>query len=297
MKKMFKIAGLGEILWDIYDDKKFLGGAPTNFAAHVNQAGEYGLILSRIGNDRLGDLLMHELISRNLDVSGIQIDTQKPTGTVKVTLDARGQPSFVCSVDVAFDYMEMNISWRKLAEQVDAVLFGTLAQRHAVSRRAIQAFLKSSDHALKLYDINLRGWSEETENIVKASLTLADLIKLNGDELALLKESYRSTESDVSFCRQLLDVYAIQMAAITYGADGCCLVTSDREVRHPGFQVKAIDTTGSGDAFAAGLIIKYLQGADLEEIAEFGNRLGAFIATRKGAVPEWTMEEVMSLHA
>ncbi|MBN1542483.1 carbohydrate kinase [candidate division KSB1 bacterium] len=295
MTHVYKIAGLGEILWDIYDDKKFLGGAPTNFAAHVNQAGQYGLVLSRIGNDRLGDQLMHELISRNLDVSGIQIDPEKPTGTVRVTLDNAGQPTFVCTADVAFDAMQFEKSWATIAGQVDAVLFGTLAQRQDASRQAIHSFLRAAGKALKVYDVNLRGWSDETDKIVKASLTLADLIKLNGDELQILKTAFGSDENDEMFCRQLLDIYSIRLAAVTYGAKGCCLVTGDRTVRHPGFSVKAIDTTGSGDAFAAGMIIQYLQGADLETIAEFGNRLGAFVATRKGAVPEWSLEEVRAL--
>jgi fructokinase len=294
MSNVLKIAGLGEILWDVYDDKKYLGGAPTNFAAHVNQAGQYGLILSRIGNDKLGDQLMHELISRNLDVTGIQVDDEKPTGTVKVTLDAQGKPSFDCTSDVAFDYMKFDAKWDLLSGQVDAILFGTLAQRHNVSRQAIQRFLEAATDAVKVFDVNLREWNDEVLNTVKVSFEKADIIKLNDDELELLKTSLKHEGSDHDFIRDLLKTYSIKMAAVTYGGEGCEVITDSRVVRHPGFDIKVVDTTGSGDAFAAGLTIKYVQGASLEEIAEFGNRLGAFVATRKGAVPEWTLEEVNS---
>ncbi len=294
MSNVLKIAGLGEILWDVYDDKKYLGGAPTNFAAHVNQAGQYGLILSRIGNDKLGDQLMHELISRNLDVTGIQVDDEKPTGTVKVTLDEQGKPTFDCTSDVAFDYMAFDPKWDLLSGQVDAILFGTLAQRHSVSRQAIQRFLGAATDAVKVFDVNLREWNDEVFNTVKVSFEKADIIKLNDDELELLKTSLKHDGSDHDFIRDLLKTYSINMAAVTYGGEGCEVITDSRVVRHPGFDIKVVDTTGSGDAFAAGLTIKYVQGASLEEIAEFGNRLGAFVATRKGAVPEWTLDDINS---
>jgi fructokinase len=293
MRPSFKIAGLGEVLWDLYEDEKFLGGAPANFAAHVNQAGEYGIILSRIGNDKLGDQLMHELISRNLDVSGIQIDPVKSTGTVRVHLDEAGLPSFDCTHDVAFDFMSFNDLWYPFAKQVDAVLFGTLAQRNAVSKKAIHDFLNHTPHAIKIFDINLRGWSATTEKIVMDSCALANIIKLNQAELAQLKAAWPGPDDDGEYLQEFLGRFDIELAALTLGENGSLLVSGKEVVDHPGFSVRTIDTTGAGDAFAAGMVIKYLEKAPLIDIADFSNRLGAFVTTRKGAVPEWTFEEIM----
>jgi fructokinase len=292
MRPSFKIAGLGEVLWDLYEDEKFLGGAPANFAAHVNQAGEYGIILSRIGNDKPGDQLMHELISRNLDVSGIQIDPIKSTGTVRVTLDQAGLPSFECSRDVAFDFMSFNDVWYPFAQRLDAVLFGTLAQRNESSKTAIQNFLNHARQATKIFDVNLRGWSAAIEKIVMDSCTLADIIKLNQAELAQLRAAWPGNENDAGYLKDFLAKFDIELAALTLGENGSILVSKDEVVDHPGFSVRSIDTTGAGDAFAAGMIIKYLEKASLAEIADFSNRLGAFVTTRKGAVPEWTFEEI-----
>ncbi|NOY57956.1 MAG: carbohydrate kinase, partial [Calditrichaeota bacterium] len=144
LHKKFKIAGLGEVLWDIYGEQKFLGGAPANFAANVHFAGHHGIILSRVGNDVLGIELLQQLHKLGVDDSFIQKDDLKPTGTVRVSVDENGIPSFECNRDVAFDNMELRHEWLELANKLDAVLFGTLAQRGEKSRRTIQAFLKSA---------------------------------------------------------------------------------------------------------------------------------------------------------
>jgi fructokinase len=289
-----KIAGLGEVLWDVYEDKKYLGGAPANFAAHVNQAGAYGVILSRVGNDAAGDQLIKELVSLDFDVSGIQIDPQKPTGTVKVTLNEEGVPAFQCVQDVSYDYMEYNDIWDNIAGEIDAVLFGTLAQRSSVSRKAIQQFLQKTT-AIRVFDINLRGWSDHIEKIVIESLKLADMIKLNIEELEKLKNLSGPRENNIEFLRQLIDNYQLKMAALTAGSEGCYLITKNENVYHPGFKVNAVDTTGAGDAFAAGMIVKYLSGAPLADIADYGNRLGAFVSTQRGAIPKWRYSDIMSI--
>jgi len=295
MSKKFKIAGLGEILWDVYGEQKYLGGAPANFAAHVSQAGHHGIILSRVGDDLLGNELLVQLQSDGMDISGIQKDTDKPTGTVRVSLNDEGVPSFECSRDVAFDSLEFDSTWQKLAGQIDAVLFGTLAQRQQTSRKAIQAFLRAAPQAIKVFDINLRGWNDDVAMTVETSLQVCDVIKLNEEELHQLKRHNSATGDDVIFLRTLLSKYRLQLAAVTLGARGCYLVTDSEYVQHLGFEAKVVDTTGSGDAFAAGLVVKLLEKAPLSEIAGFGNRLGAFVATQKGAVPKWTMESICGL--
>jgi fructokinase len=102
------IIGIGEILWDIYADKKYLGGAPANFAIHCQQLGDNGIIVSRVGKDELGDEISNSLSQRGLETKYIQQDSVKPTGSVKVTLDENGKPKFDCTRDVVFDYLSMN---------------------------------------------------------------------------------------------------------------------------------------------------------------------------------------------
>ncbi len=291
----FTIAGLGEVLWDIYDDQKYLGGAPANFAAHVVQAGHKGIVMSRVGKDELGTELLMLLNKMKLSTDTVQQDSEKPTGTVHVKIDDKGIPQFECTENVAFDYMNYDSSWKKMVNKIDAVLFGTLAQRNATSRKAIQAFLDEADAAVKMFDINIRGWDDSTKEAVTQSLKYASIIKLNKDELEQLKSALGSQDDNVTFLRFLMRDYNIKLAAITLGDRGCYMVTETEVEKHPGFNVKVVDTTGAGDAFAAGLIIKHLERAFLEEIADFANRLGAFVTTQKGAVSTWTASDLDKL--
>ncbi|MBN2357781.1 carbohydrate kinase [candidate division KSB1 bacterium] len=294
-KKKYRIAGLGEVLWDIYDDKKLVGGAPANFAAHVTLAGHQGLLLSRVGEDQNGDELMAQLSRFGLDVASVQRDSTKPTGTVRVTVDAAGKPSFQCSHDVAFDALAYDRPWRDRATEVDAVLFGTLAQRHPDSRTTIQAFLADANQALKIFDLNLRGWNEQTAHIVEHGMHVCQVLKINDEELAQLQRNYSGPAQPEPYLQYLLDTYNLQMAALTLGAGGCLLVTPDESVRHPGYRVRVVDTTGCGDAFAAALVVGYLEGAALHGIADFANRLGAFVACYQGAVPRWHYHNLESI--
>jgi len=291
----FKIVGLGEILWDIYEDEKFLGGAPANFAFHCQQLGDTGIIASRVGNDELGQELLDSLNNRELSIDFIQKDFDYPTGTVKVMLDDQSKPHFECTTNVAFDYLQMNDQLRHLAKNADAVLFGTLSQRNKVSRETIQTFLKISVHSFKIYDINLRGWDENIEKIVLKSLVLADAIKLNDEELNILRNAWQRELEDTSFLQYLIMKYSLKFAALTLGENGCILVGPDRVVQQKGIKIKPKDTTGCGDAFAAALIHQYLREKPLDEIASFSNLLGAYIALFVGATPDYTQSDLARL--
>ena len=293
-QKQFTIAGLGEILWDIYGNEKFIGGAPANFAAHVQQTGQRGLILSRVGQDELGEALLIQLDKMGLEPASIQVDTSYPTGTVLVTLDQSGVPSFQCTKDVAFDHLQFDKRWQVLAPKIDAVLFGTLAQRNEKSRQTILEFLGAAPQALKIYDVNLRGWDSRTREIVVTSLQKANVIKLNDEELSTLRKAFDDFDKS-KFVPQLLEKYNLQLAAVTLGEGGAVVWSAEGHHYSPGFRVNAIDTTGCGDAFAAGLAVKLLENTPIPEMAEYANLLGAFVATQKGAVPKWSEADLESI--
>lgn len=294
-KRPFTIAGLGEVLWDIYDDGKRSGGAPANFAAHVKMLGEHAILLSRVGMDPLGQELLTELQSYGVDVSGVQQDPQKPTGTVQIRLNHQGIPQFTCSRDVAFDALVYDRSWESIAKNVDAVLFGTLAQRSAISRLAIQKFISQADHACKIFDLNLRGWDSQTAKIVEHGLNICQILKLNEEELSQLQKIYRGPSDTILYLRYLIHTFDISLIALTMGEKGCLLVTDREYVIHPGFRVQVVDTTGCGDGFAAALVVAFLKKEPLPHIAEFANRLGAFIASQRGAIPKWKKTDLYKL--
>ena len=101
--KKYTIVGIGELLFDVFPDRKALGGAPTNFAYHCQQLGHEAISVSAIGCDALGEEIKAELQARHLPA--ILQETDYPTGTVQVTLSATGSPTYEISEDVAWDHI------------------------------------------------------------------------------------------------------------------------------------------------------------------------------------------------
>ena len=92
--KKYQIAGIGELLWDIFLDDKKLGGAPANFVAHAQELGAKSYLLSALGKDELGRRAIEELQCLNIDTSWVQLSSIYPTGSVIVSLDSKGNPNY-----------------------------------------------------------------------------------------------------------------------------------------------------------------------------------------------------------
>src|SRR6185295_16325883 len=247
---MYTIVGIGELLWDRLPEGEQLGGAPANFAYHASLLGNRVGVLSRIGSDRLGDRALERLRMLHLPTDLIQLDETHATGTVAVEVDASGQPDFVITEEVAWDYLEFTSQWQTLAARADAVCFGTLAQRSPVSRQAIRRFLDATRRdALRIFDVNLRQ-PFYTREIILESFALARLVKINHHELAQLAAMFElSGSSETELGGQLLSKFALELVCITRGNRGSLLVSRSETVEHPGFAVDVVDTIGAGDAF------------------------------------------------
>src|SRR6476660_9502999 len=151
------VVGLGELLWDLLPEGKQLGGAPANFAYITSLLGDNGIVASRIGNDDLGAEAVRKLDELRLPTTYVQRDAHHPTGVVKVEVDAAGQPRFQIAQPVAWDFMEWTSGWQQLAQQADAVCFGSLAQRTPTSHATIREFVQATrKDAVKVFDVNLR---------------------------------------------------------------------------------------------------------------------------------------------
>lgn len=292
-KEKFLIVGIGEVLWDIYRDCRHLGGAAANFAIHAAQLGDHGVLVSRVGNDTAGQELLRMLRQRNLPVEYIQVDGKKNTGAVMVTVDVRGIPSFRCSRDVAFDYLEYSPELDSLAQRADAVFFGTLGLRSSVARQTILQFLHSSKRAVKIFDLNARAGALDLKQIVFPVLEMAEVLKVNRGDLALLQSALRRDDATShKFIDFLMKKFHLKMVAVTHGEFGCELFAGNERIRVEGLPVRAIDTTGAGDAFVAGVIYKLLRGVPLRDIAEYANLIGAFLCTREGATPVFDWQDI-----
>jgi fructokinase len=279
------VIGLGELLWDLLPAGKQLGGAPANFAYITSLLGGQGIPLSRVGGDDLGAEALLRLTKLGLPTAFVQIDSHRTTGTVKVELTA-GQPRYEISESVAWDFLEWTPKWENLAQQADAVCFGSLAQRSTQSRETIRTFLRATaSRAVHIFDVNLRGHFYSSE-LLSESMTLADVVKLNDEELPQIMRLGGLVHADEkSSAEKLLSLYDLDLVCITRGRLGSLLVSKSGSSEHAGFRVKVADTIGAGDAFTAGLTHEYLHGASLDGMNEVANLVGAWVASQAGATP------------
>lgn len=282
---MHTIIGLGELLWDIFPDGKVLGGAPANFAYHVHQLEQNGLPFSRIGADALGDEIMSFLESVRLCTGFIQRDNDHPTGQVHVKVDASGHPEFDIKEDVAWDYMEPERRWLDAARGADAICFGTLCQRNRRSRNTIGKMLDVASDSVLVFDVNLRGRYFSREIIVD-SLEQCTLLKLNIHEQTTIQQLLDLPCPERDMALAIMDQYDIELVCITRGEEGCVVHTREDEVHSGVPQTEVVDTVGAGDAFCAGLTVKYLQDSPTEMVARGANLMGAYVAGQRGAMPE-----------
>lgn len=284
MKK--RVIGLGEVLWDLLPGGACLGGAPANFAYITTLMGDQGIVASRVGQDSRGLDALRRMEELGLDIDHVQTDRQHPTGVVNVDLDGNGQAKFEIAHPVAWDFLEWNLDWQHLAETADAVCFGSLAQRSEKSRATIRRFLAATSRAtLKVFDANLREPYYSRE-VLSESMRLADVLKLNEDELPKIMRLMEVVhKDDLSSAKRLIRDYNLKVVCITRGGKGSLLVRANDASKHPGFRVRVADTVGSGDAFTAGLVHEYLHGASLDLMNEVANLVGAWVASEVGAMP------------
>ena len=287
MNKKPLIAGIGELLWDVLPSGKQLGGAPCNFAFHAMQSGCEGYVLSAIGKDDLGDELNKVIQKLGLSNKYIQ-ENEFPTGTVTVKVDERGHPDYVIHENVAWDHIRWNKDMVHLAKDLDAVCFGSLAQRNPESGHTIMNFISAlKPNCLKVFDINLRQKFFTRESIIN-SINLSDILKLNEDELPIVAaclgyEGDRDKQID-----QLLNQNQLKYVVFTMGSAGSIIKSTNETSFCEAPKVQVADTVGAGDSFTAIFIAGILKGIPLKEIHKKATEIAAFICTQKGATPKLT---------
>jgi fructokinase len=284
------IVGIGELLWDKLPTGARLGGAVANFTMLSARLGNRTSLVSSIGDDSYGKAALDLLAQPNLDLSQLQQSAAHPTGTVEVRFPSGNQPSYVISTGVAWDFIRQTPQLLKHAWTADAVCFGTLGQRHEVSRSTIQDFvLATSPRCVRVCDVNLRA-PFYTPEVLGWSMAHATVIKISDEELPMVFELLQNAgivaTSPPHAADSLLEYFPqCAMVAMTLGPHGSRLSTRGETSEHPGFPIKLVDTVGAGDAFTAGMVHAYLRGAPLRDVAEVGNLCGSFVASQSGATP------------
>ena len=284
MADRFCVAGLGEMLWDVFPTGPVFGGAPANVACHGAALGAESAMVSCVGGDELGERALAALAERQVDTSAVARLAQYPTGTVQVHVSEGGQPSYEITREVAWDYIPWSDEVERVAARVDAVCFGSLAQRSETSRATIRRFLEATrPDCLRVFDVNLRQDFYDDE-ILRESLRLSNVVKLN-DEEAPVVDAACFGESVADPIGRLLEEFDLQLVALTLGAKGAVLATGSERHEEPAQETEIADTVGAGDSFTAAMILGMLAGRPLEAIASHASAVAAYVCSQPGATP------------
>jgi len=292
------IAVFGEALVDDFITEQVVGGAPFNVARNLAAFGVATLMVTRIGTDKNGALVRNEFERFDMSEAGLQLDPQEATGRVVVERNAQGH-RFIILPDQAYDYVETAPALTALAQAAPGTIyFGTMAQRHERSRAALRAMLDASGafNVQRYLDLNVRD-GQVTERCAFESLHLADIVKVNEDELKDLFSWYTHTKPGtkaidsaemVDACQALMRIFTLkglivtlgERGALYFGADGAVIANQDCHA-----PVRIVDTVGAGDAFSAVFLFGQSQGWPVSLTLARANAFAGAICGISGAVP------------
>ena len=279
-----KIAAFGEIIWDIFPDRRCIGGAPLNFAAHAAQQGANALLISAVGDDALGAAAKEALRRFGLDDGMVSTVSGKPTGQCLVTLDKDNTPHYDLLTDTAYDAIVCDAP-----PVCDAFVFGTLIQRSEHNRRALQQLLEQGSFREVFCDLNIRPPYVDRESIERC-LRHATILKVSREELpAVTQLLYGETfPVDAAAQRLCADHPNIRLCLVTLDSDGALVYDAEtgRTYRREAKAVDVVSTVGAGDSFGAAFLVTYLRAGDMEAALQKAVEISAFVVAHKEAVPQ-----------
>jgi len=275
----------GEVLFDNFPDgSSVMGGAPFNVAWHLQGFGCQPLLISSVGKDTSGEKVLSKMNAWGMDVSGVQVDEQHPTGSVQIEL-VDGQPSFSILSDQAYDYIGSESIDQILKSVQPALLYhGSLAVRNRDSQQTL-FYLQDKIDVPVFVDINLRPpWWEKS--LLDALLKNATWAKLNEDEL--LEMSGNSSNGNVdypSMAEQYREKKNLDMLILTLGAEGAHLISKDGMVHgEPVIVENIVDTVGAGDAFSSVILFGLLSGWSKQLVLPRALEFASSVCANRGAV-------------
>ncbi len=291
-KNTHKVVCFGEVLWDILPSGAVPGGAPMNVAYHLQKLNKNPALITRIGIDDKGQQLMKIFSGHGVCTDFFQVDNKYETGKVFANPNEYNEVFYDIVKPVAWDFIAWDESLTDLLTNAGYFVYGSLAARNKVSKDTLFKLLETAKN--KVLDINLRA-PHYNRRIVEQLLRKADIIKMNLAELELITGWFSNYTSIEDRLKSIGDKFRLSNMVVTMGGDGALLLMNGEITKHPGFKVPVVDTVGSGDAFLAGLLSQFLDNAGSEVTLEFASGLGAFVATQRGACPEYDIKEVKEL--
>lgn len=286
-----KLLSFGEIIWDVYSNEKYLGGAPLNFAAHFAKQGGEAYMLSALGDDELGNEALNKLSLWKVNAEYVSLLSGKDTGKCLVSLNERGVPSYNIVRDSAYDYIDCS----SVSDGFDALYFGTLALRNEYNRRGLAELIKSHGFKEIFVDVNLRKPFISRESLMPC-MENATVLKISDEELSAVSKILFNTEYD--YKKIVIEISKafqnIKLIIITLGEKGSYAydVLNKASFSCDAERVTVASTVGAGDSFSAAFLYKYMSGFDINSCLKTASKVSAYVVSKTEAVPEYDPDKL-----
>lgn len=296
---MFKVMSFGELLYDVYDNVSVIGGAPFNYSLQLSRLlDKYDKLkfITALGNDDYSKKALSFIDNENIDKSLIQLSNDYKTGIATVFLNENKVPDYIIHENAAWDNIEYNNDIENaLKENYDMFYFNILSQRNEKSYSTLKNIFKNINAKYKVCDVTFRK-NYYTKEKIKESLEFINILKINDDELAVIKDLfYSSLENDnETLLKAIHKDFNIDYIFLTLGASGAAVFHNGEYIFNPSNKVNVIDTVGAGDSFCAALSYALLRGLDIHNVLKFAANVSEEMVQLKGGTARYDIERVKS---
>lgn len=277
-----KILAYGEVLWDIYPDDRYIGGAVMNFSAHAARLGANVYFASAVGDDDEGRVALNLMSEWGINTDYVAVSNTLETGKCLVTLDEKSIPTYNLLQNVAYDRIPAPLG------NFDVLCFGTLSQRNEHNFAVLQDLLKK-DYREVFADINIRP-PFFTEKSIALCLENATILKVSDEELHYISELIDPYLAAKELKKQYPN---LKLVIVTQGENGAFVFDGENYYSCDGINIDVKSTVGAGDSFSAAFLVKFLNGADITECLNTAVRLSSFVVSQQAAVPEYDGKEYL----
>lgn len=292
INKKINVISFGEVLFDVFGEEKKIGGAPLNLALRTASYGFPVAMISAVGNDEDGKVILNYTKENTVETAGIAVSPEYDTGIVQVSLNERGSATYEIKFPSAWDFITVDEKIMNTVKEADVFFYGSLACRNVVSQKTLFSLLDFNDKMFKVFDVNLRKPFYNIQ-ILEKLMQKADFIKFNDEEILEISAGMgfesEDLESNIKFISEKTNTKAV---CVTLGKHGSILLWNNELYRHEGYPVKVADTVGAGDSFLASLIAKLLSDQNPVDALNFASAVGALVASYSGANPKIESSEI-----
>ena len=254
------------------------GGKGSNQGVAASRAGADVTLVTKVGNDVFGKIALDFYKNENMTTEYVFLDDEKETGTALIMVDETVGQNQILVVSGACDNItEAEVTrTHKLIDEAEIVLLQLEVNMDAIERVVDYAHAKGKKIVLN---------TAPARKLPESLLKKLDIVTPNEIEAGILTDTKVETEADAEKAAQILMKKGVKNVVVTMGKNGVFVMTPDRKEMIPSMPVKAIDTTGAGDAFNGGFVTALSEGKDIFEAARFGNAVGALSVTKIGTAP------------